>query len=1127
MKKYLRKFLCFVVVAVMCTAGVSAAGNSATEFNRTIIRIPAGNSGDRTGTVLGVLSGHQPTKLKDNEGYLTQYMKIPEEVALDAVKVKLHGATEDPGKTITLRVYRWTGSEADSLKGKPLAESVLKNFADNTTYEIYMEENYNGELLFWAGNSYVPGGIGGIWNSPAQPAFDAVLRLDGQVVADRLLESTIFTRKIEEQVVDEKIRNAYTLHEATEYSVNKLQETERELKSGKKTVLDVNEAGRWVSYNNVDFGSDAPGAMQLKILNRGCDDHTVEIQLVIDDAEKGDIIGSAMTYYKAADPFEEDINIRINREITGVHDVYLLFDYPGISLVSWQFAKEKLPYTSLDKLQAEFKPVAQENIIDDYRDTWVGSDMVGRKLPSSDTVGNVKEEEKYVAVFYWVWHAQDEILRTKDQHLNVQNVLDLYEGDDTDIIYNWDYAGWKSSGLFYWNESIYGYFYGLDEWVRRKEMELLSAADVDLIVLDCPADMYSGGYLQVCDVIHNMRKDGIDAPKLVLRLEWGPSQAGANLLERYYNECVETGLYSDTYFMYQGKPLVMNYIECCDFKTGDPERDALRQEMKEAFTFRSMQPHYYAGPQRDDQWPWLEVYPQNPYGKTETGGVECVGVGIAQNTVLGYSDFTAFSQQGTFGRSFTYKDKFAKLSEGSDYYGYNIQEQWDRAHELDPRFVFVTGWNELSGGRSPVYHVNAVPNSFGDTFCDEYSRDIIPTKGDFKDTYYMQLISNIRKFKGVGPTPVANEPKTVAMGDFASWETVEPEFIGYKGGTQPRDEYSVGARMKYRNYTGRNDIVSSKVTRDAENIYFYVETAENLTPHTDHAWMRLFINTDRTYNTGWEGYDFVINRVSPTENKVFVEKNTGIDNSWKWEKSGEGEYIVKGNKMMLKIPRTALELEGKTLDFEFKWNDNMQQDGYLMDFYVNGDTAPVGRLNYHYIEDASGEKTPENEFVVPYKQLHDLVKYDIAVFIDNPKGFVSGDVELIDATNTDVTPLIINDKTMVPIRFISESLDAQVSWDAETSTATITKMLTRIMITEGENRMRVGKRYVDLQSPAVTINDRLYVPLRDIAEGMGLECHWSDEGLIIIGETAYRTATEFTVNKLLDFYMNIDKKQIN
>ncbi len=1118
MKTLLKSVLCLTVAVFMCTAGVCAA-----EINRTTLRIPAGTSGERTGKVLGGLSSHQPTSLKDKTGYLTQYMNIPEEVALDAVKVKLHGATEDPGKTITLRLYRWTGTEEGSLAGKPLAEMELKNFVDNTNYELYIEENYNGELLFWAGNSYVPGGIGGIWNSPAQPAYDAVLRLDGKVMPDRLLESTIFTRKIEEVVIDEKVRDAYVLHDAADYSISKLQPGEFE----GVQVQDVVEAGRWISYNNVDFGNTAPGTMQLKILNRGCKNHSIEIQLVVDDVKEGEIIGSAMTFYKKPDPFWEDINIRINKKITGVHDIYLVFNFSGIGLKSWQFAEEKLPYTSLDKLQAEFKPVPQEEIVDDYRDTWVGSDMVGRKLPSFDTVGGVKEDEKYVAMFYWVWHAQEAILRTKDPHLNVQNVLDLHEGDDKEIIYDFDYKGWKSSGLFYWNESIYGYFYGLDGWVRRKEMELLAAADVDMVVLDCPADMYSGGYLQVCDIIHNMRKEGIDPPKLVMRLEWGPSEAGANLLERYYHECVESGLYSDTYFMYQGKPLVMNYIECCDLKTGDPQRDALRQEMKEAFTFRSMQPHYYAGPQRDDQWPWLEVYPQHPYGKTETGGVECVGVGIAQNTVLGFGDFTAFSQADTFGRSFTYKDKFAKLSEDSDYYGYNFQEQWNRAFELDPRFVFVTGWNELSGGRSQVYHVNAIPNSFGDTFCDEYSRDIIPTKGDFKDTYYMQLISNIRKFKGVRPTPVANEQKTIALGDFSAWETVEPEFVGYKGGTEPRNEYAVGARMHYRNYTGRNDIVSSKVTRDDENVYFYVETAETLTSHTDHAWMRLFINTDRVYGTGWEGYDYVINRVSPTETKVYVEKNTGVDNSWEWTKSGEGEYVVSGNKMMLKIPRNALGLEGKALDFEFKWNDNMQQDGYLMDFYVNGDTAPVGRLNYHYIESANQEKTPDNEFVVPYKQVHDLIKYDIAIFIGSPKGFVSGDVELIDATNTDVTPLIINDKTMVPVRFISEALDAKVEWDSETSTATIYRMLTRIMITEGESRMRVGKQYVDLQSSAITINDRLYVPLRDIVEGLDMECHWEDEGLIIIGETAYRSATEYTVKKLLDFYMNIDKKQLN
>ena len=38
------------------------------------------------------------------------------------------------------------------------------------------------------------------------------------------------------------------------------------------------------------------------------------------------------------------------------------------------------------------------------------------------------------------------------------------------------------------------------------------------------------------------------------------------------------------------------------------------------------------------------------------------------------------------------------------------------------------------------------------------------------------------------------------------------------------------------------------------------------------------------------------------------------------------------------------------LDFEFKWSDNMQDEGNIMDFYVNGDAAPGGRFNYVYTE---------------------------------------------------------------------------------------------------------------------------------------------------------------------------------
>ena len=47
------------------------------------------------------------------------------------------------------------------------------------------------------------------------------------------------------------------------------------------------------------------------------------------------------------------------------------------------------------------------------------------------------------------------------------------------------------------------------------------------------------------------------------------------------------------------------------------------------------------------------------------------------------------------------------------------------------------------------------------------------------------------------------------------------------------------------------------------------------------------------------------------------------------------------------LPKSVLNI-GDEPDFEFKWNDNMQTPGDIMDFYVNGDTAPGGRFNYVY-----------------------------------------------------------------------------------------------------------------------------------------------------------------------------------
>ncbi len=62
----------------------------------------------------------------------------------------------------------------------------------------------------------------------------------------------------------------------------------------------------------------------------------------------------------------------------------------------------------------------------------------------------------------------------------------------------------------------------------------------------------------------------------------------------------------------------------------------------------------------------------------------------------------------------------------------------------------------------------------------------------------------------------------------------------------------------------------------------------------------------------------------------------------------------------------------------------------------------------------------------------------IELWIDSPKASVNGTSVYIDPDNHSVRPIIINDSTMLPLRFVAESLGCDVSWDNDTRTITIT-----------------------------------------------------------------------------------------
>jgi len=583
-----------------------------------------------------------------------------------------------------------------------------------------------------------------------------------------------------------------------------------------------------------------------------------------------------------------------------------------------------------------FSMSAQQTAIN-YGNGLPATDALGRTLPTAEQTGGKKD--KYVAIFYWTWHQGND--DTTYQVKNISEIKRQYPEAMKD--YNHPAWGDKKPGFFFWEQPLLGYYKTTDPWVLRKHAEMLADAGIDAVFFDCTngSITWIDSYETLFKVWDKAQKDGVKTPGIAYMLPFGASDNSLTSLRQLYRDVYKPGRYKNLWFIWKGKPCIMGYPDNLTNSAED-------REIADFFTFRPGQPDYVDGPTRNDQWGWLENYPQHGYVKSSNGKFEQVTVGIAQNAGPSTNGHcSAFNLPGTFGRSFTKRNGFDPRPD-AHLYGWNFQEQWDRAFELDPELVFVTGWNEYTAGmwQKPW---TGDPFSFVDQYDWDHSRDIEPNKGwgDKGDVYYYQLIDYVRRFKGMeNETSQTSVAKTIKTGKKGEWDDVKPIFRTYKGNTGHRSHRG-RYNMYYTNTTGRNDIVAAKVARDAQNVYFYVETDNKLSPKTDRNRMLLFIDTDRNKATGWNGYDFIINRINPNK-KAVIEKN--VDGGWKWEKIAEVTYYESTNYIEIAIPRKVLGLENKSIDIEFKWNDNMQEEGNIMDFYVNGDTAPGGRFNFRYRE---------------------------------------------------------------------------------------------------------------------------------------------------------------------------------
>ncbi|RLD17629.1 MAG: copper amine oxidase N-terminal domain-containing protein [Caldiserica bacterium] len=95
-------------------------------------------------------------------------------------------------------------------------------------------------------------------------------------------------------------------------------------------------------------------------------------------------------------------------------------------------------------------------------------------------------------------------------------------------------------------------------------------------------------------------------------------------------------------------------------------------------------------------------------------------------------------------------------------------------------------------------------------------------------------------------------------------------------------------------------------------------------------------------------------------------------------------------------------------------------------------------------------------------------------------------------TKLDSPPIIIKDRTLVPLRFISEAFGAKVEWNPVFRLVFIKMGEKEIIVQIGTPYASVSGKKVLLDSPPLIVKGRTMVPLRFIAETLGAEVTWDE-----------------------------------
>lgn len=196
-------------------------------------------------------------------------------------------------------------------------------------------------------------------------------------------------------------------------------------------------------------------------------------------------------------------------------------------------------------------------------------------------------------------------------------------------------------------------------------------------------------------------------------------------------------------------------------------------------------------------------------------------------------------------------------------------------------------------------------------------------------------------------------------------------------------------------------------------------------------------------------------------------------------------YISNGvRNIIIPADTQAAYVDGEKNAFEYSIINNVMYFPYkyidtLFDIAVDWDSET------NSLTLTERESTPVSDSEMEYR------KKVTTLYVDSSNDTPSLTLDNVEISFDDVEPFIDeNGRTQVPVRAVAEMLNCNVDWNETTQTVTVADVDKLIVLTIGSNIINIAGIDTEMDTSAIIKNDRTYIPIRYVAEALGLDVIW-------------------------------------